>query len=241
MTMNMRTFLAAIPLGLALSGSLLAHRVEGLLQASLVEVLPTQVGVEVTLVPGIDISTQMFRLLDSNADGTLSPAESAEWSKHFMARQQVLMDGRPLPLKLENLRTSPLSELGDGHAEIVVHFTAEIGPLARGPHSIRCINRYEPLPTSYQSNGLVPKAPGVSIANHQRDARQQELILSATFLPGDARETPSPRGANEVPASWMGQGPALPWLLAFNVTAAALAGITELRRRAGKTRHQQMS
>jgi hypothetical protein len=237
----MRTVLTTVVLGFALTSSLLAHRVEGLLQASLVELLPAQVGVEVTLIPGIDIAPKFVRLLDANSDGIVSAAESAEWSAQFMAGQQVLVDGHPLPLKLADLHMSPVSEMGDGHAEIVVHYTAELGALNRGSRVITCINRYEPISTAYQSHGLVPKAPGLTVLSHRRDERQQELTLNANFPSAANRETPSPSSATEVQTSWFGLGPALPWLLGLNLAGGALILLAEHRQRTGKARHQQMT
>lgn len=158
-----------------------AHRTSGLLQASLVEVLPTQVRIEVTLTPGIDIAPEIIALLDLNRDGEFSEIESEAWSELFMAKQNVTVDGQSLPLTLQSVRTSPLSEMTSGHAEIVMCFTGALGKLATRSRTIVCVNRYEPIPCAYQCNGLVPKAPGVRINSHRRDARQQELTLEAEF------------------------------------------------------------
>lgn len=173
--------IAAALTAFALVGQVHAHRATGLLQASLVDVQPSQVAVEVTLVPGIDIAPKIIALLDRNGDGLFSDAESTAWSAHFLAGQRVTVDGRSLPLKLTGIHASPLMEMIGGHAEIVVSFTADIGNLAQGPHSIVCANRYEPIPCAFQINGLVPKVPGVRIINHRRDERQQELALDSEF------------------------------------------------------------
>lgn len=217
---------ATLAVGLALAAPLSAHRTEGLLQASLVEVLPAQVGVEVTLTPGIDIAPKIIALLDANGDGEFSGAESTGWSALFMARQTVTADGQSLPLKLVNLRSSPLAEMTYGHAQIVVHFTADFGPLALGPHTIVCANRYEPIPCSYQCNGLVPKAPGVRITHHRRDERQQELTLAAEFFglgdPATRRAAAIPQRRFPVP---------LRWLLGLSVAGTIIAaGIHGWRR-----------
>lgn len=167
--------------GLILATPLHAHRLEGLVQSSLVEVLPSQVGVQVTLIPGMDIAPKIIAVLDRDGDGVFSEIESDAWAELFMARQRVTVDGKSLPLTLQSVRASPLAEMTGGHAEIAVHFTAELGALARGPRTITCANRYEPIPSAYQVNGLIPKSPDVRISSHRRDERQQELTLAAEF------------------------------------------------------------
>src|SRR5438105_2218181 len=59
---------AAVFVTLELASPAHAHRTTGLLQASLVDVLPSQIEVEITLVPGIDIAPKIAALLDTNGD-----------------------------------------------------------------------------------------------------------------------------------------------------------------------------
>ena len=233
----MRIFpaIATVALGFALAVPLRAHRVEGLLQASLVEVLPAQVGVEVTLVPGIDIAPEVVALLDADGDGVFSKAESKAWAARFMAGQSVTVDGRSLPLDLKSILASPLAEMAGGHAEIVVRFTADLGPLASGPRTIVCGNRYEAIPSTYQSNGLVPKAPGVRLSSHRRDERQQELTLAAEFsAPATSATQPAQvaRSANIVPPD--PPDVAVRWLVGLNVAGGIAIVVAKRRRRSAK-------
>ena len=160
-----------------------AHRTEGLLQASLVEILPHQVGVEITLIPGIDISPQVVALLDSDHDGVCSAAESTSWTASFMAAQSVLADGQQLPLRLISTSASPLADMAGGHAQIKVHFTAALPALMTGPCQISCINGYQPMPSSYQTNGIVPQTPGLRITSHRQTEPPTRLDLQAEFPP----------------------------------------------------------
>jgi len=230
--MNLRTTLAVVATGLCLATPLHAHRLEGLVQSSLVEVLPTQIGVQITLVPGIDIAPRIRALVDPDGDGESSEIESEAWAELFMARQTVTVDGQSLPLVLQKVRSSPLAELAGGHAEIIVNFTADLGKLASGPRTIACANRYEPIPCIYQCNGLVPKAPCVRISSHRRDERQQELTLEVEFSGAAAhasRNVPSP---HEVPRS-----PSLITISLFiglSSAAAAVAAIAGRRLRSSK-------
>lgn len=179
--MKMFIPIAALLLSCLLPGPACAHRLEGLLQATLVEVLPSEIGIEVTLSPGIDIAPKLIAMLDTDGDGRFSAIESAVWAETFMAGQSVRVDSRALTLWVQSVRTSPFAEMTNGHGEIVVSFKADLGAIGSGPHRIECSNRYEPIPSTYQCNGLVPKAPGVQISSHARDERQRELLLKAEF------------------------------------------------------------
>jgi hypothetical protein len=215
-------------LGLLSATPTQAHRIEGLLQAALVELLPSQAGLEVMLVPGMDIAPKVVALLDANGDGVFSASESNDWSGLFMAGQSVTVDGQSLPLTLQSVRTSSLSEMTNGHAEVVVHYTAELGTLAHGPRTIVCANRYEPIPSVYQCNGLVPKAPGVRIHSHRRDERQRELTLAAEFV--DSSATAGPVALPAPVSSRLPTFPANYWFAGLGVAVVAATAVT-LRRR----------
>ena len=210
-----------------------AHRTSGLLQASLVDVQAAQVGVEVTLLPGMDMASKVYALLDTDGDGGISESERSAWGKEFLSRQTVTLDGRPLPITLQSVRAAPLSEMKEGHSEIVVHFIADLGPGVRGAHALMCANRYSPVPCSYQSNGLVPKDPSVRITAHRRDEQQHELTLDVAFgkNPASANPTTSPSVAG---------GPGLPSVLVLCGVTLALGGALAVvglraRQRSGKS------
>ncbi|MCI0534653.1 MAG: hypothetical protein L0Z50_05440 [Verrucomicrobiales bacterium] len=212
-TLNRRTRKKAEP------PSLRAANDQGLLQSSLVEILPTQVGVEVTLAPGIDLAPKIIALIDLDHNGVFSDLESEAWSELFMARQSVTVDGQSLPLELKSVRASPLAEMTGGHAQIVVHYTAELGSLARGSRTIVCANRYEPIPCAYQCNGLVPKAPGVRIASHRRDERQRELTLAVEFSNPPAAATQTAAPVSSIPHT---PPAALGWFVGLSLAAIGL-------------------
>ena len=144
-----------------------------------------------------------------------------------MARQSVTVDGQSLPLTLQSVHTSPLAEMTNGHAQIVVHFTADLGQLARGPRTIVCANRYEPIPCAYQSNGLVPKSPGVRITSHRRDERQRELTLAVEFSNLAAPATQTAQSTNTIPQHH--STATIPWLIGLSVAGAIVAAMVKRR------------
>lgn len=207
---------ASIVCGLTLALPLQAHRTAGLLQASLVEVLPTQVAVEVTLNPGTDIAPRMVALLDRDGDGSLSRTEGESWAAEFLKKQSVSIGGRSVPLVFQAVHATPLSEMASGHSLITVLYTATLGSLANGQQAIVCSNHYEPFESTYQCNGLVPKSSGVRIASHHRADAQRELTLNAEF----PTPTPAPTQTQGLPPQRLAS---LPWILGLSLTGM-LAG-----------------
>jgi hypothetical protein len=231
--MNLRASIAALVTGLVLAGPAEAHRASGLLQASLVEVLPSQVGVEVTLVLGMDVASKIVAMVDANGDGALSEVECSAWATQFLKAQEVSVDGHALPLKLAGVRTTAKDAVTrEGHAEIVVNFTADLGEFASGRRSILCANRYEPIPSAHQCNGLMPKSPDVRVFSHARGENEKALTLAVEF---PNRPAPAPNPAKAAPHP---DGPAVDhpsesmvWITSLSLAVSAGAALVERRRR----------
>jgi hypothetical protein len=225
--MNLPASIASVVLGLAFILPLRAHRTSGLLQASLVEILPAQVGVEVTLIPGSDVASTMAAMLDADGDGACSQVEAKAWSAQFLAKQSVTVDNQALPLRLQGVHALPLAEMTNGHAQITVLFTANFGELAPGPHTFVHANRYEPFASAYQCNGLVPKSPGVRVASHRRDDHQRELTLAAEFTSPVSIRTNVAQPPVAKPSER--HLAALPWLLGLGIAGTLVGSLVHAR------------
>ena len=169
-------------LSLGCVSSAQAHRLHDLLQGSFIEITPSEVRVEVAFDPGLDIAAPFARLVDPDGDGTVSAMESASWSGAFMQAQEVTVDGKSLPLSFHSLQYTPAAPGHGDHPQLFVRYTAALNSVGPGPHRLVCSNRYEPLTSSYQTNGMVPASPSISIQSQQRDeSRQQHLTLVFTL------------------------------------------------------------
>lgn len=186
---------------LAVSGR--AHRAEGVLQSALVEVQTNQIQIEMSIELGIDSARMLVEELDINHDGIWNEPESATWADSVLEDVTIHLDSVALNPRLVRFQASPFSEFQSGHAEIKVQFSAEIPSMTNSlqTHTIAVRNAYafKSRTSSYQIHGVVPKAPGVRIAGHSRDASQQAITLQAVFHNPStvAPVRPSPRTTDE--------------------------------------------
>ena len=226
--MKMRSAIFTIVIGLTLAAPLHAHRAEGLLQASLAEFLPSQVGVEVALIPGIDVAPKVIALLDTNGDGVFSDAESAAWSARFMAGQSVAVDGRWLLLKLRNVRASPLLDMSGGHAES----SSTSRPI---PARLRAASTPSSAPTVANPSRAITKPTAsyrrlracASAATVAPNARWNSLS-SPNSPTSQPPATQAARSANIILQNR--STAAIPWLMGLSVTGAIVAVVCKRRQ-----------
>jgi hypothetical protein len=160
-----------------------AHRLKGLLQATLVSLEPDRVRLEMELTPGIDIAPGLIGKLDRKQSGRISKAEGNAHALGVVGKLALSIDDTQLnPALVETW--FPLTEAmtgGLGSIRIVVE--AKLTKLAPGAHEIRLQNDYEPGISDYLVNALVPVSARIKITGQKRDSRQREYRLSFTLAP----------------------------------------------------------
>lgn len=57
-----------------------AHRLDELLQATLIAVGPDTVGLEINLTPGVEIAQALISRMDTNRDGAISSSEARDFA-----------------------------------------------------------------------------------------------------------------------------------------------------------------
>lgn len=164
-----------------------AHRVEGVLQSTLVEILPDQVNVEITFELGIDSATSLIKQLDTNRDGFWTSAESTAWTEAVLRSQALSFDSTTLIPTLVHFQSSPLQQLGSGHAQIKVQYSAALPGLSQPApsHSLIVSNgcALQGLTSDYQIHGIVPKSPGIRVLGYKRDEQQRSIALETLIDP----------------------------------------------------------
>jgi len=91
-------------LGLIFSHTADAHRLDEYLQASQISIESGRIIVEINLTPGAAVADGVIAEIDRDADGELSPSESAAYAGVVVRSLSLEVDGGQRPLVLERYR-----------------------------------------------------------------------------------------------------------------------------------------
>ena len=155
-----------------------AHRLDELLQATLISVGPATVGLEISLTPGIEIARGVISRMDTNRDGVISTAEARDFTAEVLQFVAVTLDGRKLTIEQNETSVSPPGELRAGVGVVRISAMARLGSVPDGEHRLAFENRYLEGGSAYLVNALTPASSAVEILRQDRDERQTTFRLA---------------------------------------------------------------
>lgn len=206
-------FLLALGAGLwSLAAQVSAHRVDELLQATLVAIEPPRVELRVRLSPGTDLAGLFLRMVDTDGNGALSAGEARAYAEGVRRALAVELDGRALVLSIEAVEAADPEKLRSGTGAIFVELGAEMGHPMAGKHCLAFANRHLPELSAFLVNAVVPSNPEVRIERQDRDERQSRARIHFEL----ARDTPGAGG--------VGNGSVTVLAAVIGVAAVMLAG-----------------
>lgn len=203
---RIRRALAAALVALACVPAI-AHRRDEYLQASRIAIEPQRIAIELDVTPGIAIAPAFLAEIDRDRDGQISDVEGRAYAALIQGALVIEIDGRSVPLELDDVRWPTPNALTRGEGVIRVVLTSGFPPLDSGRHVLRYRNDHHPAGAAYLANALSPASSEVVVRGQQRDIDQRELTIEYTL---DSRETTG-----------------VPWLLIAGLIAE-VAGIVGL-------------
>ncbi len=209
--------LPVFALATALALPLQAHRLDEVLQGTLISILPEHVIIEVNISPGVETVQRFLALADTDGDGMLSPDEQETYARRVMEDILLEIDHQPTRLDLRQSTFPPVEEMRAGTGTIRFALHAQSKPVATGLHQVYLRNNHAPGISVYQVNALVPRA-GLEILAQQRDPLQREITIRYR----------SNAGSPVYPSRWP--------LVTGLVVVALAAGFAERRLRPLRTR-----
>jgi hypothetical protein len=168
---------------LAFPSAVLAHRDDQYLQATLVAIEPGSVRLQINLTPGVAVAEQVLAEIDRDRDGAISPNEAAAYANLLKRDLTLRIDGRDLELKLTACEFVELAELRSGSGTIQMEFSAILGPLAEGAHSLTVENRHFTKISVYLINASPPRLATVQITRQKRNKNQSTGEMEFGFHP----------------------------------------------------------
>jgi hypothetical protein len=176
--MSRRTILQGLAAALgSLAVQASAHRIDEILQATLVSIEPPRVELRLRLNPGADLAGIFLRMVDGDGNGELSAGETRAYAELVRRSLDVELDGRPLVLGVEAVEATDPEKLRSGTGAFVVELAAETGPMGGGSHCLAFANRHLPELSAFLVNAVVPRTPGIEIGRQERDDLQRQARI----------------------------------------------------------------
>lgn len=168
---------------LALPSAGFAHRLDEYLQATLVDIEPGDVRLEINLTPGVAVAEQVLALIDSNYDGVISTNEATAYAELLKRDLAARLDQRDVELKLTALNFPEPAELRTGWGIIQVEYSVTPGALAAGPHRFTLENRHQPVASAYLFNASRPGSALIKIEGQKRNENQSTGEIAFEYRP----------------------------------------------------------
>jgi hypothetical protein len=149
-----------------------AHRLDEYLQATLVNIEPAEVRLQINLTPGVAVADRVLAQIDRDHDGVISTNEAAAYAESVKRELELLVDQRKVSLRESACNFPPVKDLRTGWGIIQLEFSATIGPLTPGAHELTLRNRHLPALSVYLFNAAKPRSDQVQIARQTRNKSQ---------------------------------------------------------------------
>ena len=153
-----------------------AHRLEGYLQASVLSLGAEYLTISLSLTPGHDVAKALKTEIDTDADGSLALSELQHYAETVGSDLHVTLDGKTVPLALEEIVVPEESQFLDGHAPLQLKFVAAM-PQGSGAHRLLYENAHHPDSAVRLVNLEVPSDP-IAAGTQERTEDQARYELS---------------------------------------------------------------
>lgn len=154
-----------------------AHTLDEYVQALRVSVTGTEIQIFLDLTAGTNIASTIIGRVDTNGDGTLSPAEAEAYGRAVLGDLIFTLDDAAVPLSLSRVEVPTPGEIRERQAAIRITASAPHTG-GDGPHRLAIRNTHLPALSVYLANALLPESRDVRVVRQSRDSRQQTYELT---------------------------------------------------------------
>jgi hypothetical protein len=176
--MNTRLIVAVV-IFLSLGTSVLAHRLDEYLQATIISVEKDRIQVSMRLIPGVAVASTVLAGIDINRDGVISEDEQLAYATRVLHDLSITVDGKSVKPTLISQKFPAIGEIKGGLGEIQTEFTMDL--VAGGPQRRIVIeNHHENAISVYLVNCLVPADPNIRVVAQNRNETQSFYVLDYT-------------------------------------------------------------
>jgi hypothetical protein len=160
-----------------------AHVLDEYLQATLVEIEPDGIKLQINLTPGVQVAEPIIARIDADHDDAISTQEAARYCDMLKRDLAVRLDGRDVEPKLTASNFPDPDELRSGWEVIQTEFSIKPGSLGAGQHRLVFENRHAPSAGVYLFNAAKPKSDRVRITGQRRNEDQSQGEIEFVYQP----------------------------------------------------------
>jgi hypothetical protein len=172
-----------LPLLIALPSASFAHQLDEYLQATLVEIEPTNIRIRINLTPGVEIADKVLSLLDGDGNGAITPSEIAQYGESLKRDLTVRLDGREVEVRFTHPKVLTMSELKSGDGILPMEYVLETGSLPAGAHRFGLENRHLPDISAYLFNAARPAVSSIQVTKQTRNQNQSRGEIEFSVEP----------------------------------------------------------
>jgi hypothetical protein len=173
----MRAIAVAAVLACALQASAFAHEVDEYVQAALLSLERDRIDVQLRLVPGAEVFSQVFASIDANGDGVVSEAERQAYARAVVRDLAFTLNGERVTPEIGSIVFPPADLMKEGLGEIQLALRVPVA--SSTPHQTLVLeNHHQHAISAYLVNCLKPRDISLHIVSQRRSADQSRYELA---------------------------------------------------------------
>ena len=157
---------------LALAAGAEGHQLDEYLQATLVDIEPGDIRLQINLTPGVQVADKVLAAIDLDHDGVISPAEASTYADLLKRDLTVRIDQRQIEPKLVKTEFPEPADLHTGWGIIQIEYSLDPGKLSAGAHRLALENRHMSGLGVYLFNAAQPRSDAIQITAQKRNDTQ---------------------------------------------------------------------
>ena len=178
----MKRIVVGLLFGFAFQATAVAHLLDEYVQAAKITLIPTGVGIELRLSPGVELADRIFATIDGDRNGQISTTEEQAYAQRVVQDLTLEVNDRAVPLILTSVQFPSRHEMNEGIGAIRLSLIAEVSLSAVGEHQVSFRNEHLSELSTYLANATIPTTDTIEVTAQQRDPQQQQLQVNFSVL-----------------------------------------------------------
>ena len=166
-----------------------SHQLDEYVQATLVEIEPTNIRLSINLTPGVEIVDKVLKRIDIDANGAITELELRSYAELLKRDLSIRLDGNEVDLHVAETFISESSDLKEGWGIIQSQYAFSINSLAAGTHKFSLENRHMRSVSVYLFNAARSESATIQISQQRRSDNQSHGEIDFVYRPVESNSS----------------------------------------------------